>query len=287
MGSAASFVVAFVVLRYLGVASRIFGRRYDALSGVDKTRWNEKTLSIIHAVIATQGSLRSIAQTFSEVAVGTPEYHHVIVGRGVVPHRDFYIQLSIGYFVSDLIIYALPPRHHGLPDYLHHITATLSYGVGVYFEWASFVQINFLQNEISTPLYQLTWFLRIFDLRLSRLDLCVRAVFGALFFVSRIVWNSIICWHIIVALQHESIPVPMWAYPFQLATLFLHVGLQFFWFYYIVAIFVGTAHEVAGKATGPTAEEIATIARASDESNNAANDSSLRPRAAAPKRPRD
>eukprot|EP00300_Choanocystis_sp_HF-7_P041633 c8413_g1_i1.p1 GENE.c8413_g1_i1~~c8413_g1_i1.p1 ORF type:complete len:300 (+),score=42.74 c8413_g1_i1:143-1042(+) len=261
--SATIFVIAFWVLRSGGLAALLFGQRYRSLDMVDQARWNERLLAVIHAVIAAQGSLRSVYRTFQEVGLGTPELHHVIVATGHVAHRDFYVQIAIGYFISDLIIYAMPPNRHGVADYLHHLTAVFSYGVGVYFSWASFVQISFLQNEVSTPLYHLTWFLRIYDMRLGVIDLAARALFAALFFASRLVWNCFVCYLMIEALRVEPIPVPMWAFPFQLTTLALHVGLQFFWFYYIVAIFAATVKAVREGKPPVTAVEDTIIGVAS------------------------
>lgn len=242
--SAALFVGAYVALRYGGLARVVFGPRFDGLSTVDKICCTEKLLSIIHAVIATQGAVRSLLRTFAEVPLYTQAFHEEIVGRGVVPHRDFYVQLSIGYFLSDLFIYCLPPRHHTIPEFLHHGTALMSYGVGVYYEWASFVQLSFLKNEISTPFFQLTWFLKVYDMRLGVLDCLSRALFALLFFLSRLLWNWYVCYLMILALQHVAIPVPLWAYPFQLTTLALHVGLQVFWFVAIVRISFETVREV-------------------------------------------
>lgn len=239
------FLTLFHVLKYI-VYPRV-SSTFLSLGKVDQFRWCEKTLSITHATMATVGAIASTyatIQTFSDGLNSQQNYDEVLAGAPQPLHRDMWIQISIGYFLSDLVLYCIPPFHHTVPEYLHHVVAACSYGLGVYFQWGTWIQINFLINELSTPFLQFTWFFRFMNLRHTPIDKASRVAFALLFFISRIVWNTVFCWWVFRAVQTVVIPPRVIPYVFwiQVVLISAHCSLQYFWFYKIVQIFV------AGKA---------------------------------------
>ncbi|KNC47741.1 uncharacterized protein AMSG_03968 [Thecamonas trahens ATCC 50062] len=252
--SACLFIVTFHILKWF-VSPAVFGATYAKLTPVDKFRWNEKLISVIHASIATVGAAASAWHTFSSLpdSLNSMTNYELILGVNNTPlHRDFFIQTSIGYFLSDLFLYTLPPIHHSAFEFFHHIVAGGSYTLGVYYQWGTWIQINFLLNEVSTPFLQLTWFFRYTGLRHSPVDKTNRKVFALLFFISRVVWNSIFCWHVIQALVYVTIdpwvtPRLFWV---QVVLIISHCSLQYFWFYRIMAIALG-ASSAPGEPVAP------------------------------------
>lgn len=99
------------------------------------------------------------------------------------------IPFTLGYFISDLVIYTLPEAMQGRYTYfLHHVFALVLL-VGV-FE-ADSVVVRFLPHmllmELSTIFFTWAWFLRLWGYRASLIVKVLEMLFVVAFFLVRIV----------------------------------------------------------------------------------------------------
>jgi hypothetical protein len=125
----------------------------------------------------------------------------------------FYLEISIGYFTYDLLIYFLDLEHVTWIQIFHHLIAISSYVSGsinyigflLYFKQKEhldkfvFKQTYFnsiKKKEISTPSLHLNTILKLLNLHQSLLYKINQVFFLFLFTINRIVWNLFIWWSV-------------------------------------------------------------------------------------------
>lgn len=229
------FFLLYYVLHY-GLSALLFGEVYSRQSKKTRIRWDERSIAVLHAVVAT---VLSVAYVLSHPLDVDHIGNTIFYSRATPWLRQLCLEMTIGYFVSDVLRYVtLTPDEHGLPDYLHHIVAVASYSAGVFWSWGTMTMILFETNECSTPFLHLKWFLEVVELQRSTLYSVNLYVFYALFFLGRIVFNGYVSFICYVTLRDKVPPTDV-SYALvmtQLGLTISHVVLQVYWMYLLSVI---------------------------------------------------
>lgn len=197
-----SFVIHFAIFlttKFI-IGPTLLKSVFKKLSPLEQNRWCERTASLVHSIIATQGSFRALyhllakpitIHSFSDPICATTDG----ISEGYVL-AEFYMNFTLGYFFYDAFIYLTLSPGHDAVDFLHHIVSSAQYILNLVFGWGYFVPVVLLTNEVSSPFLHLSWFLgKCSDMGMKtcgKLFIPVQVVFALLFVIFRIVFASFI-----------------------------------------------------------------------------------------------
>lgn len=205
---------------------------YHHMKQYDKDHLPQIIVSIFHAIVAAQGSIRYLVQfpNFNldfMVSVFVPDVT-VKVDDTIL----FYLEFSVGYFLYDLFVYLLDIQHVTWIQIIHHVIASVSYGYGVYSYTGTYAMLCLLTNEISTPFLHFRYILKTFGFVKSLAYKVSELLFIILFFFNRIVFGLWILFAVYVAAFKPGDITPL-VKGFHVACCTLHVALQVIWLYQI------------------------------------------------------
>jgi hypothetical protein len=199
----------------------------------DQVHLPQILVSIIHAVISTQGSIRYVFQFPFTADLYLTKITPVMTVK-VDDMLLFYLEIAIGYFAYDLLVYCLDFQHVSNIQIFHHILAIIAYCVCVYTYVGSWGAICLQTNEISTPFLHFRYLLKTFEYNSSILYKICEVLFVILFVLNRIIWNLWIWGVSWWSAFTRKADFPLWNKSFQLTSCSLHVILQLIWFWEIV-----------------------------------------------------
>jgi len=234
----ASFVAHYVLFgaSFL-LGPMIYGKPYREQDKIGRFKYHEKIVSAIHGSVSTYGAIMSLLEDVHTIEL-FPLAETMYEYGDAPPTRQFFLEVTLGYFVYDLSVYLIPPFHHTALDFTHHAVAIMAYLIGFWNKIGTFAMICLQSNEISTPFLHLSFFLEQYGLKASPLFMANRVIFASLFLVARVMFDSYIALGGVIAVtQIERPPLaPFAAVAFSMANLFLYVLVQYLWFYKIAVI---------------------------------------------------
>eukprot|EP01080_Neovahlkampfia_damariscottae_P004782 gene4782-8368_t len=162
--------------------------KYHNLKPYDKWHLPQVIVSLIHAIISTQGSIRYV----SKFPINFQFYLTKMVPDKTVRVDDmllFYLEIAIGYFIYDLVVYLFDIKHVTKLQIFHHLLAIINYITGVLFYVGTFGMICLQTNEISTPSLHIRGIMKLFGYSNNIFYKMNEIIFVLLFFFNRIIWN--------------------------------------------------------------------------------------------------
>ena len=144
-------------------------------------------ISTLHAFIASYGALQleSIFKAGPEAA---------FTGNCL---RDYYLMVTMGYIIFDLLINIfINPTFDDPVMLVHHIVIPLAFALGVHLGLGTVYMGTLLMNEMSTPFLNLSWFLLEFELQNSSWYTVNGVLFAGTFFVCRVFATAYVIYHI-------------------------------------------------------------------------------------------
>jgi len=240
------------------VSRTLFGGLYNKLDKREQMRFDERFVAMIHAIISCQGSIRAFFTILpSDITVDniveTSGSYATDVERWKL--AETYLCITLGYFLYDTVIYLFVSRQHPLMDLVHHIVSESQYIMHIVGRWGYFLPICLQTNEISTPFIHLSWFAGKAGEngypRIGKLFSGFQLTFGALFLLSRIVFDSALFAVTCKSLYHYVLvvdTVPKFAIIFSFANFAAYLFVQYFWFMSILGKFVAILKGNSGDA---------------------------------------
>jgi len=236
------------------VSRTVFGGLYNKLGTREKMRFNERFVAMIHAMISCQGSIRAFFSilpdeiTFQNIVEVSGAYAYDGEVRLTMEKwklAETYLCVTLGYFLYDTIIYLFVSRQHPLMDLVHHFVSEGQYLMHIILRWGYFLPTCLQTNEISTPFIHMSWFAAQAGdhgyPRLGKLFPILQVVFGVLFLLSRILFNtalfSVTCYSLYYYL-FVSDAVPKFAILASFINFMLYLIVQYFWFAAIYRKFI-------------------------------------------------
>jgi hypothetical protein len=203
----------------------------------EKGHHAQVVVCFLHALVATCGAFVSLRPySFSDISeIGTL----IVIEEPYYPYyvelRHFFLEITLGYFFADLLIYSLDDiSKFPLLDIAHHIVAIIAYILGIYNNGGSFVMIVFQTNEISTPFLHLRYYFMQWDMKDRMLYKISEAMFVLFFILSRIIFN----FYIMIAVWHGALSVVAKHHiileSFLVVCANLYYIVQCIWFYKII-----------------------------------------------------
>lgn len=219
---------------------------------------SQVVVCLLHAAIATVGAFWSFLPYHTNTPVGLQSmttfrmYEFLTVescdwvpamqtlqGLDLIARRQFFIELTLGYFVADTIVYFVHYGLFGVPflDIAHHIVSIYGFAQGLQTGISTFALTVLLSNEISTVLLHCRFFLQQWDQKTSLVYGLLQLVFAITFFLSRIVWNTFLMLATLRGVFFETTPYANTYVKYSQCTLLvLFVLIQYAWFAKIVQI---------------------------------------------------
>jgi len=204
-------------------------------------------MSFLHGVISTIGALMCVmsyefsSHTYALVHIHHHHHeHHHHQDEGVMNERMKFLEITLGYFMADLMIYMTDISKYSKMDIAHHVLSCVAYMIGLLtrFGTGSFVMICFQTNEISTPFYHVRYFLGLSPnyWKRTRWYALNEMMFSVLFFVFRIAYNAFVLWSVWKASvmdfsKHDTIVIGV-----LVVIGALYYMVQLIWFYRILQI---------------------------------------------------
>ncbi|VFQ98490.1 unnamed protein product [Cuscuta campestris] len=144
--------------------STFYFRSYISLTKIQRTEWNNRAMSTIHAIFISVMSSYFVfwSDLFSE---------HRLVGLLTFQNSSmstFTLGVSVGYFISDLgMICWLYPALGGVEYVVHHALSGIAVGYSMFTGEGQFYTFMVLISELTTPEINLRWYLDTAGLKRS------------------------------------------------------------------------------------------------------------------------
>lgn len=174
------------------LVSMFYFRTYSSLTKTQRTEWNNRGMSTVHAIFITTMSLYFVfwSDLFSDRLAGPVTFRHS-------PLSNFFLGVSVGYFLSDLgMIFWLYPSLGGMEYVIHH---SLS-GIAVAYSMASgegqLYTYMVLISEITTPEINMRWFLDTSGMKKSAAYLINGVVIFIAWLVARVLLFVYLFYHV-------------------------------------------------------------------------------------------
>ena len=221
------------------------------LSRDDADTWADKLTSTFHAFLAIGTCTYWFIQDYDVPATDSLAY-----GFSATAPRLCALAVTLGYLVFDALrifyyqwVSPMPGKTDRISMLFHHGIILTAFYLGSVYHWGTFHMGLFLQNEVTTLFLNNRFFLAQVGLKDTKVYFANDVLFGATFFLDRLVGNGAIVFH----MQHwlnadgimhgaiheralkEGVPLlvlyglPVFAYA--------HCLLQMYWFARIVRMF--------------------------------------------------
>ena len=159
-------------------------------SAKDRTDWQNRFVSVAHALVASFLSVRGLAASpFREMALSTARlqaapYDYV---HGFSSELETLLPLTLGYFVYDSAVFVLEPALYMPAMLIHHIGAGILWPVALRTHLCHFYVLGFGATELSTPFLHLAvYFLPKHDLAGSPVHIAAGLFLVLAFFLIRV-----------------------------------------------------------------------------------------------------
>ncbi|KAM6573360.1 hypothetical protein CsatA_017440 [Cannabis sativa] len=138
---------------------------YSSLSKLQRTEWNNRAMSTVHAIFITVMSLYLVfwSDLYSDDQLAGP------VTFKSSPLSTFVLGVSVGYFLTDIaMIFWFYPDLGGLEYVVHHLLSIVSLAYAMLTGEAQLYTYMVLISETTTPGINLRWYLDIAGMKRSR-----------------------------------------------------------------------------------------------------------------------
>lgn len=205
--------------------------------------WANRTVSTLHAVIACYGSVHWFIA--DKHLLRSPSDYGFLESV----YCDFYLGVTLGYLLFDLLRllyfrFIVMSKHTVTSApvasmFIHHTVIILAYYLGVQYHYGTFYMALFLNNEITTPFLNARFLMAERGMKMHKIYALNEMAFIAGFFISRVVGNLAILYHMQIHLHHfrlliaeKYLPTPIFYLLPVLA--YSHCMLQLYWFALLV-----------------------------------------------------
>ncbi|CAH9097720.1 unnamed protein product [Cuscuta europaea] len=173
--------------------SAFYFRSYSSLTKIQRTEWNNRAMSTVHAIFISVMSLYYVflSDLFSE--------HHPV---GLLTFQSssmstFTLGVSVGYFISDLgMICWLYPALGGVEYVVHHALSGIAVAYSMFTGEGQLYTFMVLISEITTPEINLRWYLDTAGLKRSSAYLINGVVIFVVWLVARILLFVYMFYHV-------------------------------------------------------------------------------------------
>ncbi|XP_075497208.1 uncharacterized protein LOC142534161, partial [Primulina tabacum] len=184
----------------LSSSALFYFRTYNGLTKIQRTEWNNRGVSTLHAILISTASLYFVfwSDLFSDdLSTGL-----IILRNSTL--STVTLGVSVGYFISDLgMICWLYPSLGGVEYIVHHSLSGIAVAYfHVYWRGAAFYTFMVLISEVTTPEINMRWYLDIAGLKKSNAYL----INGSVIFFAWVGENSFVCFYVYhVYLHHDQV----------------------------------------------------------------------------------
>lgn len=175
--------------------STFYTKAYCGLSKIQRTEWNNRGMSTIHAVYISAMSLYFVfwSDLFSD------RRHTGFITLQSSPLSIFGLGVSVGYFFADLgMILWFYPSLGGLEYVVHHFISAIAVAYSMFSGEGQLYTYMCLISEITTPEINLRWYLDTAGMKKSTAYLVNGVVIFLAWLVARILWFMYMFYHIFV-----------------------------------------------------------------------------------------
>ncbi|XP_062105700.1 uncharacterized protein LOC133817253 [Humulus lupulus] len=168
-------------------------KSYSSLSKLQRTEWNNRAMSTVHAVFITIMSLYLVfwSDLYSDDQLTGP------VTLQSSPVSTFVLGVSVGYFLADLgMIFWFYPDLGGLEYVVHHLLSVVSVAYTMLTGEAQLYTYMVLISETTTPGINLRWYLDIAGMKRSKAYVINGVVIFFSWLVARILLFIYLFYHI-------------------------------------------------------------------------------------------
>ncbi|KAI4305971.1 hypothetical protein L6164_029293 [Bauhinia variegata] len=134
----------------------IYFKSYSSLSKIQRTEWNNRAISTIHAIFTTTVSLYFV---FCSNLYSDSQSTELITLRSS-PLSTFALGVSVGYFIADLgMIFWFYPSLGGYEYVVHHLLSLVAVAYAMLSGEGQLYTYMVLISETTTPGINLRWYL--------------------------------------------------------------------------------------------------------------------------------
>jgi len=144
--------------------STFYFKSYNGLTKIQRTEWNNRGISTIHAIFITVISLYFVfwSDLFSDQRVAG------LVTFRSSPLSVFALGVSVGYFLADLgMIFWLYPSLGGMEYIIHHSLSGVAVAYSMFSGEGQLYTFMILISEVTTPEVNMRWYLDTAGLKRS------------------------------------------------------------------------------------------------------------------------
>ncbi|XP_047960699.1 TLC domain-containing protein 4-like [Salvia hispanica] len=175
------------------IISTFYSRNYNALTKIQRTEWNNRGISTLHAVFISIMSLYFVfwSELFSDKS------HSGLVTFRNSSISTFALGLSVGYFLSDLAMICWRyPSLGGLEYVLHHSLAAIAVAYAMYMGEGQLYTFMILISEVTTPWINIRWYLDVSGLKRSSAYIINGVIIFFSWLVARILLFGYMFYHV-------------------------------------------------------------------------------------------
>ncbi|XP_073061193.1 uncharacterized protein [Primulina eburnea] len=196
----AGILVFKLVYDLTQLISSFYFRTYNGLTKIQRTEWNNRGVSTLHAILISTASLYFVfwSNLFSDdLSTGL-----IILRNSTL--STVTLGVSVGYFISDLgMICWLYPSLGGVEYIVHHSLSGIAVAYSMFTGEGQLYTFMVLISEVTTPEINMRWYLDIAGLKKSNAYLINGIVIFFAWLVARILLFVFMFYH--VYLHHDQV----------------------------------------------------------------------------------
>ncbi|XP_075497697.1 uncharacterized protein LOC142534939 [Primulina tabacum] len=196
----AGILVFKLVYDLTQLISSFYFRTYNGLTKIQRTEWNNRGVSTLHAILISTASLYFVfwSDLFSDdLSTGL-----IILRNSTL--STVTLGVSVGYFISDLgMICWLYPSLGGVEYIVHHSLSGIAVAYSMFTGEGQLYTFMVLISEVTTPEINMRWYLDIAGLKKSNAYLINGIVIFFAWLVARILLFVFMFYH--VYLHHDQV----------------------------------------------------------------------------------
>lgn len=173
--------------------SSVHFKSYSSLSKIQRTEWNNRAMSTVHAIFITVMSLYFVfwSDLYSDDQLAG------LVTLQSSPLSTFVLGVSVGYFLTDLgMIFWFYPDLGGLEYVVHHLLSVVSLAYAMLTGEVQLYTYMVLISETTTPGINLRWYLDTVGMKRSRAYVINGVVIFLSWLVARILLFIYLFYHV-------------------------------------------------------------------------------------------
>ncbi|KAI4312504.1 hypothetical protein MLD38_037311 [Melastoma candidum] len=180
---------------------------YSGLTKIQRTEWNNRGMSTIHAIFITALSVYFVfwSNLFSDQGVGLMTFRSSALST-------FTLGVSVGYFLSDLaVICWFYPSLGGMEYVIHHSLSGIAVAYSMLSGEGQLYTFMVLISEVTTPEINMRWFLETAGMKKSLAYLINGVLILLAWLVARILLFGYLFYHVYLH-YHQIIQMHIFGY---------------------------------------------------------------------------